>query len=331
MTLARVSFVSVLLISSVLIGCSSQSLQQGSESHSSVNDAEQQKVAQELQEYERSQQAASASRATMLSVHHQLSSREMGDGALYLTGGGAQPYSLYYLSSSVTGAVLVTALEAAPYAQRTAVQVNEGKFYYVSSGNDIGIYDLTDVTRSTISVASGLQTACLSLGEGAVQDFLIVQSQLFFISKECTKESFVYRLRAFDLKSQSGRLITDISAASIDNAGIAFVREHTSETSVRIESAYIDAGYGDGKIYDVNFKDGKMQKIANVSYQNCDAPSVCEKSILSENQKFEKYFPWSTRTQCGSLKIEQGSDLIIHRTGTASTISGGMLVRCLMK
>ncbi len=279
---------------------------------------------------EQSSAAEASSLAALLNTRHPLSSSDLQNGVLYMTGGGAQPLVLHSMTKNSTGSVIVSAFSVAGSAQITATQVKQGKVYFISRSGNIGIHDLQTGSGTELILNIDLPGSCLFSDEVAVQDFLMTENTIFFIHKECVKEMPTYRLRSFDLASHRSRLIADVSSIGIDGAGVAFVRDGGSDAAVRVKSAYIDAGYGNGKIYDIATKDGALTEVAHVSFQNCDVPDACNQHVLDENRKFEKYFPWSREIHCGPWTMTEATDLTIRRGKDVTTVSNGIVLACFI-
>ncbi len=281
-----------------------------------------------IQAEQRQQEESSAMRAKILSAHRTLSSEQMKHGLLYMAGGGEDPFGVYYLSNSGTGA-LITALDMDAWARTVKLQGTELAF--VASNGDIGFYDLGTGERRSVAVASDAQEDCAMNSQVPVRDFLIKGATIFVIVDGCDKDGApMSELRSFDTVSQKSRVIADVTAVSIDGAGIVFVEDKSTDKKIRLKSVYGDAGVAVARLYDVNVGTQKVTLVADLTRENCDAPSVCDAKVLRANMEYAKYLPETSKTQCGAWTIEQQGDMIIHGAdNTAISVSLASLVACL--
>lgn len=315
------SFSRVLLLTAViaLVAC-----------HPSTPPVDPQYVPGTIQTEQRQQEEAAALRAKIMSAHRTLSETQLKKGLLYMAGGGEDPFGVYYLSDSGSGA-LITALDMNARARMVKLQGSELAF--VANNGDIGFYDLMTGERRSIAAVSGMQTDCLMSNQVPVQDFLIKGVKIFMVVQACGKDGMpLFTLQSFDTTSQKSSVIADITSTSVDGAGIVFDVVNSSDKKIRLRSAYGDAGSETTVLSDVNVATGKVTPVKKLSFENCDAPSVCDAKVLRANAEFEKYSPENVKTQCGVWTIEQQGDMVLHGPANVKiSVALASLIACLAK
>ncbi len=245
---------------------------------------------------------------------------------------GSQP-ALYHLAYDATEPRFLSEGEL------INAEWENGKVYFLTERGDIRE---ADPKTGNVEIAFSMQElgkACQgdSTGVPLVSDFSFIASKLVFFAGPCGYDpetgAAITKLYSMDMLTKEPKEIADVT--EMVGYGMRILREHVPEGKIWLASIYVDAGYGSGKLYEVDLETREHRVLSELSFEgHCDdeqyGDNTCDEETLRKNEEFERYFPWTEVKKCGPWTWTNGSEITITRHEVSITLpAGGSYVTCI--